>query len=195
MKNLAILISGSGSNLQAIIDAVNSGEIHSAKISVVISSNAEAYGLTRAAVYNIPTVVASIKDFENNVLRDDFIVKTLKLYEIDLVVLAGYLGIVGDEIVNEYMGRIINIHPSLLPKHGGKGMHGIRVHEAVIASGDKYAGATVHFVDDGIDTGKIICQDKIEVLNDDTAESLQKRVLDEVEHKLIVKGIKILTDN
>ena len=186
MKKLAVLISGGGSNLQAVIDAVAGGEI-CAGICAVISSNADAYGLQRAKNAGIPTAVASLKEFDSRAERDAFIIKILQAHNPDYVVLAGYLGILTPEFIAAYKNKIINIHPSLLPKFGGDGMHGVGVHKAVIAAGEKISGASVHYVDNGIDTGEVIAQESLVVLPNDTPESLQKRILENIEHKLLVK--------
>jgi len=179
--NLAVLISGSGTNLQAIIDAVETGKIPSAKVAIVISNRAGAYGLERAKKHGINNVVLD----KNNITG---LLETLKNHEVDGIVLAGYLSILPPEVVKEYKNKIINIHPSLLPKYGGKGFYGIKVHEAVLAAGEKESGATAHFVDNGIDTGTMILQKKVKVLKSDTAESLQKKVL-KVEHIVLVEAI------
>lgn len=179
--NLAVLISGSGTNLQAIIDAVETGKIPSAKVAIVISNRAGAYGLERAKKHGINNVVID----KNNITG---LLETLKNHEVDGIVLAGYLSILPPEVVKEYKNKIINIHPSLLPKYGGKGFYGIKVHEAVLAAGEKESGATAHFVDNGIDTGTMILQKKVKVLKSDTAESLQKKVL-KVEHIVLVEAI------
>jgi len=188
VKNLAILISGSGSNMQAIIDAIENGAIN-AKISVVISSNDIAFGLQRAKNHNIKTHITSLKEFGSAQARDKKILEILKPLNIDYVILAGYLGIITSEFIAQYKDKIINIHPSLLPKFGGSGMHGQNVHKAVIAAGEKVSGATVHLVDDGIDTGRILAQDSLDILPTDTPESLAKRILDNIEHKLLVKTL------
>ncbi|WP_069997163.1 phosphoribosylglycinamide formyltransferase [Cellulosilyticum sp. I15G10I2] len=181
---LGVLVSGSGSNLQSIIDAVESGKLKS-EIVCVISNKEQAYGLERARKHNLPALFINPKE-EN---YDAKLLNTLKAYEVDLVVLAGYLKIIDKELVETFKGRIINIHPSLLPKYGGKGYYGIHVHAAVIAAGEKESGATVHHVDIGIDTGDTILQKKLEVYTDDTPESLQKRILEEIEHKILVEAI------
>jgi len=187
--NLAVFVSGSGSNLQAIIDAVENkaNDINNfypskATIALVVSDREGVYALERAKKHNIKTVV--IGKNETTVLLD-----TLKSHGVEGIILAGYLSIVSPEIIRAYKDKIINIHPSLLPMFGGKGFYGMKVHQAVIESGEKYSGATIHLVDEGIDTGQILHRFAIEVLPDDTPESLQKRVL-EVEHDLIVTAVK-----
>jgi len=190
-KNIAILISGGGSNMQAIIDAVETDKM-SANIKIVVSSNATAFGLERAKKHDIKTVVASLKDFCSPQMRDKFIIDALAPLDIDYVVLAGYLGILTSDFITNYKNRIVNIHPSLLPKFGGAGMHGLNVHKAVIEAGESFSGATVHFVDAGIDTGTILDQESLRVLSTDTPESLQKRITETIEHKLLVKTLRNL---
>jgi len=184
--NLAILISGSGSNLQAVIDATEGGIIPSAAIAIVISNRAEAYGLVRAKNHGIPNMVIEKNETEK-------LLETLKTYNIKGLILAGYLSILPPEVVEAYNGFIINIHPALLPLFGGKNFYGIKVHNAVLASGAPYSGATVHLVDCGIDTGAALIRGVVPVYDDDTAEGLQKRVLD-VEHHILVKAVKALAE-
>lgn len=183
MKNIAIFASGSGSDMQSVIDGVKSGLIDG-KVKLIITNKSGIFAIERAAKENIPCKTFTLKEYGDHETRDKAILAELKANKIDLVVLAGYLSIVTPIIVNEFERRIINIHPSLIPKHCGVGYYGIKVHQSVIASGDKESGATVHFVDSGADTGEIIEQVKVEVYNDDTPESLQKRVL-EKEHILL----------
>ena len=184
---LGVLVSGGGTNLQSVIDAVENGTLQS-QVVCVISNKETAYGLERARKHHIPAYFINPKEEG----YDDKVFEVLKEQEVDLVILAGYLKILNQDLVDAYKGRIINIHPSLLPKFGGKGFYGIHVHEAVIAAGEKESGATVHFVDGGIDTGKTILQKKLEVMADDTVESLQKRILDQIEHKILVEAIQSL---
>jgi len=185
--NLAVLISGSGTNLQAIIDAIENGTIPGAKIELVISNRTGAYGLERAKKHGITNMVIDKNDTAH-------LLNTLKNHNINGIVLAGYLSILPPEVIKAYTGKIINIHPALLPKFGGKGFYGIKVHQAVLASGDKTSGATAHLVDEGIDTGKILVQKKVPVLPDDTAETLQKRVL-EAEHIILVEAVKMMVND
>ena len=182
MFNIAVMVSGSGSNLQAIIDNVKSGNIK-ANIALVISDNENAYALERAKQNNINT--AFIKNDTN------LIIESLKKNNIDLIILAGYLSILEEKLVQIYENRIINIHPSLIPKYCGKGYYGLNVHKAVIENNEKFSGATVHYVDSGIDTGDIIIQEKLEIGNYDTAITLQKRVL-EIEHKILPIAINLV---
>ena len=191
MKKLALLVSGSGTNMQAIMDACDSGEIKG-KISVVISSNHEAYALVRAQGANIPNYVCAKKDFPSVEARDAEILRLLKMYDVDYVILAGYLGIIPPSIIKEYPNRIVNIHPALLPKYGGRDYYGINVHAAVIAAGETESGATAHFVTEEVDGGPIIRQEKLRVFKGDTPETLQRRILDQIEHPMLVSVIRDL---
>ena len=185
MFNIAVMVSGSGSNLQTIIDKANEGVIKG-RVALVISDKADAYALKRAKDNYIPSYYIK-NDIEKTL-------ETLEEHKIDLIVLAGYLSILPPEIIKEYQGRIINIHPSLIPKYCGKGFYGAFVHQAVIAAGEKESGATVHFVDRGIDTGSVILQENVKVEAEDTAQTLQKKVL-EVEHKLLPKAINLVLES
>lgn len=184
---LGVLVSGSGTNLQSVIDAVENGVLKS-QIVCVISNKEAAYGLERARKHQIPAYFINPKEEG----YDKKLLETLKKEQVELVVLAGYLKILNQELIHSYHKRIINIHPSLLPKFGGKGFYGLHVHEAVIAAGEKESGATVHYVDAGIDTGQILIQKKVAVEREDTPESLQKRILEQVEHKILVEAIQKL---
>ena len=184
MLNIGVLVSGGGTNLQAIIDETLAGNING-KVKVVISNKENAYGLERARQNNINTV------FETD---EDRIIEVLKEHNIDLVVLAGYLKIISPKFVNEFRNKMINIHPSLIPSFCGKGYYGQKVHQGVIDYGAKVTGATVHFVDEGADTGPIIMQETVVVKDDDDASSLAKRVL-EIEHKILKKSISLLCEN
>ena len=190
MLNIAVFISGGGTNLQAIINAVKENKING-KIKLVFSNRKNAYGLIRAQNESIDTFYLNRKKFFCNEEYDERILEELERKNIDLIVLAGYLNILSSKLVSKYSNRIINIHPSLLPKYGGKGMYGIKVHAAIIANKEKESGCTIHFVDNGIDTGEIITNVKVPVYEDDTPEILQKRVL-EKEHILLIEGIKKL---
>lgn len=183
MKNIAVFASGSGSDMQSVIDACESGQING-KVVAVIASRPGIFALERAAKHNIPSKVFSVKEYGSPEAKDGAIVEYLKPMGIDLIVLAGYLSIVSKPLLDVYEGRIINIHPSLIPRHCGKGMYGLHVHESVLASGDRVSGCTVHFVDSGTDTGKIIRQVTVPVEEGDTPETLQARVLVQ-EHKLL----------
>ena len=184
MVKIGVLISGGGTNLQAVIDNCENKTING-EVKVVISNKAEAYGLERAKNHNIKAI------YEKD---EDKIIKILKENEIDLVVLAGYLKIISPKLVNEYRNRIINIHPSLIPAFCGKGYYGEKVHQGVIDYGAKVTGATVHFVDEGADTGPIIMQKSVEVKVDDTPQSLSERVL-AVEHEILKESVKLYCDN
>ena len=186
---IAVLASGSGTNLQSIIDAIENGILQSEIVSI-ISNKADAFALERGKASGIPAYYIDPKE-------EDYDIKLLnRLQEdkVDLVVLAGYLKIIHSELIKAYRGQIINIHPSLLPKFGGKGYYGIKVHQAVLRSGETYSGATVHFVDEGVDTGEIILQKRVPVYSTDTPEVLQRRVLYEAEHKILVQAIKKLEE-
>lgn len=190
-KKLIFFVSGGGTNMQAVLDAIARGEI-AAEPMLVISSNYEAYALQRAKQAGIKTKVFCKSDYETVEQRDEAIRAELKKLRPDYLLLVGYLGILPPAVIDEYAYRIINIHPSLLPRYGGKGCHGIRVHEMVIAAGDEISGATVHFVDKGTDTGQIIRQKSIRVDRDDTPQSLQKKVLENCEYPLIVGVVRDL---
>jgi phosphoribosylglycinamide formyltransferase-1 len=186
--NISVLVSGGGTNLQSIIDAVSSGEISGAKLGLVISSRPDAYALTRAEKAGIPTVIISTANYECPSEMSKDLLDALGAADTDLVVLAGYMRVLPPEVIHAYPKRIINIHPSLIPKHCGKGYYGIRVHESVLAAGDAESGATVHYVDEGVDTGEIIAQERVPVLAGDTAETLAAHVL-EVEHRILIEAI------
>ena len=187
LKKIAVLISGGGSNLQAVIDKVNKKD---GIIDIVISDEEDAYGLTRAQKADIETLVINSKSYDS---REDFagaIEEELTKRNIDLIVLAGFMKILPPSFAKTFKNRIINVHPSLIPSFCGKGYYGIKVHEAVLNYGTKITGATVHFADEGADTGPIIIQGTVPVLNDDTPEILQKRVL-EVEHMILPKAVSL----
>ncbi|MBE5965317.1 MAG: phosphoribosylglycinamide formyltransferase [Lachnospiraceae bacterium] len=192
MLKLAVLVSGGGTNLQAIIDAIDSGKIKNTKIEVVISNNPNAYALERAKNHGISAVALSPKTFK---AREEFNVALLDKineYNVDLIVLAGCLVNIPESIVNAYENRIINIHPSLIPSFCGVGYYGLKVHEAVLARGVKVTGATVHYVDAGVDTGKIILQKAVNVEEGDTPESLQRRVMEEAEWIILPQAIDMI---
>lgn len=187
MLNIAVFVSGTGSDLQSIIDAVSAKEID-ANIALVVGSKAGIFALERATKANIPSVVFDKKDFPSMETMFDVLLGTLEFYRIDFVVLAGYLNILTKNFVASFPRRIINIHPSLIPKYCGNNFYGIKVHEAVLQNKERFSGATVHYVDEGTDTGEIILQEKVDVLIDDTPQTLQQRVL-ALEHKLLPKAI------
>lgn len=188
---VSVLVSGNGSNLQAILDAIEDGSLENVKIVQVISSKSNAYALKRAEGAEIAAVAVTKHEYNDIRDRMDAIKMYLDGERTDLVVLAGYLSIIPPKVIAAYEGRIINVHPALLPLHGGKECYGLKVHRQVIAAGEKESGATVHYVDEGIDTGGIILQKKVPVLPGDTPEILQKRVL-EAEHEILPKAIGII---
>jgi len=194
MLKIAVLASGGGTNLQAIIDGINNNTITNAKISVVISNNAGAYALTRAKESGIDAKCVSPKDFESREAFNEALLDTINLYKIDLVVLAGFLVKIPEAMVHQYTHRIINIHPSLIPAFCGVGFYGLRVHEAVLEKGVKVTGATVHFVDEGMDTGKIILQQPVMIEDGDTAQVLQKRVMEQAEWVILPKAINLIAN-
>lgn len=190
MFKIGVLVSGGGSNLQSLIDKSKSGELQ-CNIEVVIGDR-ECYGVERAKEAGIDGYTLDRKQLKKELCRE--IDKIVSKKEVDLIVLAGFLSIIDEEFVNKWKGRIINIHPSLLPKFGGPGMYGIKVHEAVLKAGESESGCTVHYVDTGVDSGEIIAQRRVKVLEGDTPEILQKRVLVE-EHKLLPESItKIISE-
>ena len=188
---ISVLVSGNGSNLQCIIDAVEDGRIPNSKIVGVISSNENAYALERARQHEIPATAITKHEYADIRDRMDAILQVLEGEHPDLIVLAGYLSILPPKVVQKYKGQIINIHPALLPKFGGKDFYGIHVHEAVLEAGETESGATVHYVDEGVDTGKIILQEKVSVLPGDEPQTLRERVL-EVEHKILPEAIAMI---
>lgn len=181
MLRIAVCVSGGGTNLQAILDGVDRGTITNTEVALVISNKPGAYALERAAKRNIPSRVLVPKEYASREAFGADLVQVLDEAEIDLVVLAGYLVILPENFVKAYEGRIINIHPSLIPSHCGPGYYGLKVHESVLARGNKVTGATVHFVDEGTDSGPIIQQKAVYVEPDDTPETLQKRVMEQAE--------------
>jgi len=190
MIKVAVLVSGGGTNLQAIIDAEKAGIITSGKISLVVASRSDAYALTRAENAGIPSAVVRRKDYADPKEYDAALLKVLKDNEIDLVVMAGFLSIVGEELIEAYRDRILNIHPSLLPSFGGQGFYGLKVHEAALERGVKVTGATVHFVNEIPDGGKILFQKAVEIREDDTPETLQRRVMEEAEWILLPAAVE-----
>jgi phosphoribosylglycinamide formyltransferase-1 len=190
---IAVLISGGGTNLQSIIDAVDTGELD-LQIACVVSNRKEAFGLKRAENAGIPAFYVGKGNYPEDQERETALMNLLEKERIDLIVLAGYLNILPSSVIRAYKDRIINIHPSLIPRHCGKGYYGMKVHESVISSGDAITGVTVHYVDEGVDTGKVIERVEIPVFESDTAESLSKRVL-VIEHELLVKVLKDLIEN
>ncbi len=192
MFNIVVMVSGGGTNLQAIIDKVKSKEIPDTNISAVISSSRKAYALERAKQNGIPGEAVVKKDFQTTEEFNKALLATIDKYSPDLIVLAGFLVIVPEEVIRKYRNRIINIHPSLIPSFCGDGFYGLKVHEAVLNRGCKVTGATVHFVDEGTDTGPIIAQKAVSVQDGDTPEVLQKRVMEEAEWIILPEAIKKL---
>ena len=191
MKNIAVLVSGGGTNLQALIDAQNDGTIKSGKITCVISSNPDAYALERARNNNIDTAVIRRKDFETFLEYDLALTELLKSKGADLVVLAGFMTILGHQVISEFENRMINIHPALIPSFCGEGYYGLKVHKAVLKKGVKLSGATTHFVTEECDAGPIIMQRAVEVKNDDTPETLQRRIMENVEWKILPLSVEL----
>ncbi len=194
MLKLAVLVSGGGTNLQAVMDAIDNGTITNARIEVVISNNKDAYALTRAAEKGIEHVCISPKDFADREAFNQAFLSKLNAYGVDLVVLAGFLVLIPPEMIAAYRYRIINIHPSLIPSFCGKGYYGLKVHEGALERGVKITGATVHFVDEGTDTGPILLQKAVAVEDDDTPEILQRRVMEEAEWKILPEAIGLIAD-
>lgn len=192
MFKIGVLVSGGGTNLQAIIDSINNGIIKDAKIETVVSNKEDAFALQRAKNNNIETKVLKIKDFENKQLYENALIEYLKSKEVDLIVLAGFMVILSENFVNNFENKIINIHPSLIPAFSGAGYYGIKVHESVLARGCKITGATVHFVTEEADCGPIIIQKEVFVNDNDTAETLQKRVMEEAEWIILPQAINLI---
>lgn len=192
MQRIAVCVSGGGTNLQAIIDAVNSGKIKDTEIAVVVSNKQDAYALKRAQKAGIDGICICPKDFSDREVFGQKMVETFREYNVDLVVLAGYLVIIPQILVQNYQNKIINIHPSLIPAHCGMGYYGLKVHESVLAAGNKVTGATVHFVDEEADHGPILIQKAVYVEEDDTPEILQKRVMEQAEWNILPEAINLI---
>lgn len=192
MLKLAVLVSGGGTNLQAVIDAIESGAVSGAQIDIVISNNKNAYALERAAKHGIEARCISPRDYNSREQFNTELLECLKKRQVDLVVLAGCLVVIPEQMVDAFPNRIINIHPSLIPSFCGTGFYGLKVHEEVLKRGVKVTGATVHFVDKGTDTGPIILQKAVEVKEGDTPRSLQLRVMEEAEWKLLPEAINLI---
>lgn len=191
MKNIAVLVSGGGTNLQALIDAQSRGEIIGGRITCVISSNPSAYALERAKNNNITTYIIKRKDYEQFDEYDIALTELLQSNNIDLVVLAGFMTILGSKVINAFENKIINIHPSLIPSFCGEGYYGLRVHQEALKKGVKLTGATAHFVNEICDAGPIIIQKAVEILQDDTPEVLQKRVMEQAEWNILPKAVSL----
>ncbi len=194
MLKVAVLVSGGGTNLQAILDAVDSGAITNAKVEVVISNNKNAYALERARNHGIEALCISPKDYETRDAFNEAFLEKLDSCQPDLIVLAGFLVVIPEKMIEKYRNRIINIHPSLIPSFCGTGYYGLKVHEGVLGRGVKVTGATVHFVDEGTDTGPIILQKAVEVHQDDTPEILQRRVMEQAEWIIMPKAIDLIAN-
>lgn len=194
MLKMAVLVSGGGTNLQAIMDKIDDGSITNAEISVVISNNPNAYALERAKNHGIEARCISPKQFESRSQFNEALLAAIQSYHVDLVVLAGCLVVIPEIMVKAYPNRIINIHPALIPSFCGTGYYGLKVHEAVLARGAKVTGATVHFVDEGTDTGPIILQKAVEVQEGDTPEVLQRRVMEQAEWEIMPQAIDMIAN-
>lgn len=194
MLRIGVLVSGGGTNLQAVIDALQTGTITNASIEVVISNNPNAYALERAKNNEIDAMCISPKNFVTREEFNDTLISKLDSYNLDLIVLAGCMVVLPAKLIAKYENRIINIHPALIPSFCGKGFYGLHVHKEVLKRGVKITGATVHFVDEGTDTGPIIMQKAVEVKEDDTPETLQKRVMEEAEWKIMPKAIDLIAN-
>lgn len=194
MLKIAVCVSGGGTNLQAILDAIDNGTITNAEVKVVISNNKSAYALERAKNHGIENLCISPKDYPSREAFNETFLAKLDSYEVDLVVLAGFLVVIPPKMIETYRNRIINIHPSLIPSFCGTGYYGLKVHEGVLSRGVKVTGATVHFVDEGTDTGPIILQKAVEVEQDDTPEILQRRVMEQAEWIIMPKAINLIAN-
>lgn len=194
MLRVVVLVSGGGTNLQAILDAIDNGKIKNAEVVGVISNNASAYALTRAEKHNIPNECISPKNYENRDVFNDALLEGVSKYNPDLIVLAGFLVAIPEKMVKAFPEKIINIHPSLIPPFCGKGYYGLKVHEAALQRGVKVTGATVHYVDEGTDTGKIIFQKPVMIEDGDTPEILQKRVMEQAEWIILPEAINMIAN-
>ena len=189
MLRVGVMVSGGGTNLQAILDAIDSGKITKAKVEVVISNNPGAYALERARNHGIEAVCISPKSFENRAAFNEAFLKKTDEYDLDLIVLAGFLVTIPEEMIRKYRNKIINIHPSLIPSFCGVGYYGLKVHEAALARGVKVTGATVHYVDEGVDSGPILLQKAVEVQPGDTPQVLQRRVMEQAEWIILPEAV------
>lgn len=189
---IAVFVSGGGTNLQALIDAAKRGEIPSGEIALVLASNDKAYALTRAAENNIPSAVVKRKDYESQIAYEEAVKAVLAENGIDMIVLAGFMTILSENFTSAYPKRIVNVHPSLIPSFCGEGFYGLRVHEAALEYGVKVTGATVHYVNEIPDGGEIILQKAVEILEGDTAEVLQKRVMEQAEWILLPQAVELV---
>lgn len=194
MLRVAVLVSGGGTNLQAILDAIKSNMITNAEVVGVISNNRNAYALERAVKAGVSAQCISPKDYENRDVFNDALLNAIDELRPDLIVLAGFLVVIPEKLIRKYENCIINVHPSLIPSFCGTGYYGLKVHEAALKRGVKVTGATVHFVDEGTDTGPIILQKAVEVLPDDTPEVLQRRVMEQAEWKIMPEAIDLIAN-
>lgn len=194
MLRVGVLVSGGGTNLQAILDAIDSGEIKNAEVFVVISNNRNAYALERAEKHGIEAVCISPKEFESREAFNEAFLEKVEDYQLDLIVLAGFLVTIPPAMIQKYRNRIINIHPSLIPSFCGVGYYGLKVHEAALKRGVKVTGATVHYVDEGVDSGPIILQKAVMVKDGDTPEVLQRRVMEEAEWVILPQAINLIAN-
>lgn len=195
MKNIVVLVSGGGTNLQALINAEKNGEIKGGKITCVISSKEDAYALERAKNAGIPSVVIPRKKYSDSKSYSEAILAELKLQKADLIVLAGFMTILDECVTKAYPYKIINVHPALIPSFCGEGFYGLKVHEKVLEYGVKVSGATIHFVNEKADAGAIILQGTVDVANDETPESLQKKIMENVEWKLLPKAVSLFCED
>ncbi|MEG1447197.1 MAG: phosphoribosylglycinamide formyltransferase [Ruthenibacterium sp.] len=193
MVNVAVLVSGGGTNLQAILDAKEAGALPNVHLALVLSSKPDVYALTRAEKSGVATQVVCRKNFADSDAFNDALLAALREKQIEIIVLAGFLSILSEKIIKAYPEKIINVHPSLIPSFCGAGYYGLKVHEAVLARGVKITGATVHFVNEIPDGGRIILQQAVAVEPNDTPESLQKRVMEQAEWKILPKALALLT--
>lgn len=194
MLRVGVLVSGGGTNLQAILNAIDNGKITNAKVCVVISNNKNAYALERARNYKIEALSISPNDFKNREQFYKVFLEKIDDYNLDLIVLAGFLVTIPTAMIQKYQNRIINVHPSLIPSFCGKGYYGLKVHEAALERGVRISGATVHYVDEGTDTGPIILQKAVEVHEGDTPKELQKRVMEEAEWIILPRAIQLIAN-
>lgn len=195
MKNIVVLVSGGGTNLQALIDAEKRGEIKNGKITCVISSNPEAYALERAKKNNIPSRIIERKEYSDILSYSEAVLEALRQEKADLIVLAGFMTILDEVVTKAYPYQIINVHPALIPSFCGKGYYGLKVHEAALEYGVKLSGATVHFVNEEADAGAIIIQKAVEIKNNDTPETLQKRIMEQAEWKILPRAVSLFCED
>ena len=195
LKNIVVLVSGGGTNLQALIDAQNSGIIKNGKISLVISSKEGAYALERAKNNGIDTCVLPRKDYSDNKSYSEALLEVMDKAQADLIVYAGFMTILDENVCNAFQNKMINVHPALIPSFCGKGYYGLHVHEEALKKGVKVSGATVHFVTAECDAGPIILQKAVDVMDDDTPETLQKRIMEQVEWKILPKAVQLFCDD